>query len=39
VDSIILGSVRFFLYKRLYSRFGRDWGSAEDFESLHTMKE
>ncbi|MCD6234467.1 MAG: Fe-S cluster assembly protein SufD [Candidatus Marinimicrobia bacterium] len=39
VDSIILGSVRFFLYKRLYNRFGRDWGSAEDFESLHTMKE
>ncbi|HDT12261.1 MAG TPA: SufD family Fe-S cluster assembly protein [Candidatus Marinimicrobia bacterium] len=35
VDSIILGSVRFFLYKRLYSRFGRDWGSEEDFESLH----
>lgn len=39
VDSIILGSVRFFLYKRLYNRFGRDWGSAEDFESLHTIKE
>lgn len=39
VDSIILGSVRFFLYKRLYNRFGRDWGSAEDFESLHTVKE
>lgn len=39
VDSIILGSVRFFLYKRLYNRFGRDWGSAEDFESLHKIKE
>ncbi|MDD3807532.1 MAG: Fe-S cluster assembly protein SufD [Candidatus Marinimicrobia bacterium] len=38
IDSIILGSVRFFLYKRLYNRFGREWGSVDDFESFQTIR-
>ncbi len=39
VDSIILGPVRFYLYKKLFNRFGRDWGSEEDFESLYKQEE